>query len=197
MAASIIAVVNQKGGVGKTTTAVNITAALRAIGKRTLLCDFDPQANATSGMGVDKNTASPNVYDVLINGAEPQRAVVSTKYGDVLPSNKALAGAGIEMIAIPDREHLLKNALERLAPNYDYIFIDCPPSLELLTVNALCAARTLLVPVQCEYYALEGLSDLLATVRLVKRGLNPSLALEGVLLTMFDSRTNLSLQVAQ
>ena len=116
MAASIIAVVNQKGGVGKTTTAVNITAALRAIGKRTLLCDFDPQANATSGMGVDKNTASPNVYDVLINGAEPEKAVVSTKYGDVLPSNKALAGAGIEMIAIPDREHLLKNALERLAP---------------------------------------------------------------------------------
>ena len=193
MAASIIAVVNQKGGVGKTTTAVNITAALRAIGKRTLLCDFDPQANATSGMGVDKNTASPNVYDVLINGAEPEKAVVSTKYGDVLPSNKALAGAGIEMIAIPDREHLLKNALERLAPNYDYIFIDCPPSLELLTVNALCAAGSLLVPVQCEYYALEGLSDLLATVRLVKRGLNPKLAM----LTMFDSRTNLSLQVAE
>ena len=181
MAASIIAVVNQKGGVGKTTTAVNITAALRAIGKRTLLCDFDPQANATSGMGVDKNTASPNVYDVLINGAEPEKAVVSTKYGDVLPSNKALAGAGIEMIAIPDREHLLKNALERLAPNYDYIFIDCPPSLELLTVNALCAAGSLLVPVQC----------------LVKRGLNPKLAMEGVLLTMFDSRTNLSLQVAE
>ena len=154
MAASIIAVVNQKGGVGKTTTAVNITAALRAIGKRTLLCDFDPQANATSGMGVDKNTASPNVYDVLINGAEPEKAVVSTKYGDVLPSNKALAGAGIEMIAIPDREHLLKHALE-------------------------------------------GLSDLLATVRLVKRGLNPKLAMEGVLLTMFDSRTNLSLQVAE
>ena len=197
MAASIIAVVNQKGGVGKTTTAVNITAALRAIGKRTLLCDFDPQANATSGMGVDKNTASPNVYDVLINGAEPEKAVVSTKYGDVLPSNKALAGAGIEMIAIPDREHLLKNALERLAPNYDYIFIDCPPSLELLTVNALCAAGSLLVPVQCEYYALEGLSDLMYTVRLAKRSLNPNLDLEGVVLTMYDGRTNLSMQVAE
>lgn len=125
--ANIIAVVNQKGGVGKTTTTVNITAALRALGKRVLLCDFDAQANATSGMGVDKNTASPNVYDVLINGAEPQKAVVSTKYGDVLPSNKALAGASIEMIAIPDREHLLQKALEQLVPNYDYIFIDCPP----------------------------------------------------------------------
>jgi len=193
----IIAVVNQKGGVGKTTTTVNLTAALYALGKRVLMCDFDPQANATSGMGVDKNTASPNVYDVLINGAEPARAVAHTKYGDVLPSNKALAGAGIEMIGIPDREHLLKSALDTLAGDYDYILIDCPPSLEMLTVNALCAAGSLLVPVQCEYYALEGLSDLLATVRLVKRGLNPQLALEGVLLTMFDSRTNLSLQVAQ
>ena len=195
--ARIIAVVNQKGGVGKTTTTVNLTAALAALGKKVLLCDFDPQANATSGMGVDKNTASPNVYDVLINGADPKKAVVSTRYGDVLPSNKALAGAGIEMIGIEGREKLLKTALDALAPGYDFILIDCPPSLELLTVNALCAAQTLLVPVQCEYYALEGLSDLLATVRIVKRGLNPKLGLEGVLLTMFDSRTNLSLQVAQ
>ncbi len=195
--ARIIAVVNQKGGVGKTTTTVNLTAALAALGKKVLLCDFDPQANATSGMGVDKNTASPNVYDVLINGADPKRGVVSTRYGDVLPSNKALAGAGIEMIGIEGREKLLKSALDALAPGYDFILIDCPPSLELLTVNALCAAQTLLVPVQCEYYALEGLSDLLATVRIVKRGLNPKLGLEGVLLTMFDSRTNLSLQVAQ
>ena len=195
--ARIIAVVNQKGGVGKTTTTVNLTAALHALGKRMLLCDFDPQANATSGMGVDKNAASPNVYDVLINDADPKKAVVATKYGDVLPSNKALAGAGIEMIGIEDREKLLKQALDQLSPSYDYIFIDCPPSLELLTVNALCAAGSLLVPVQCEYYALEGLSDLLATVRIIKRKLNPRLALEGVLLTMFDSRTNLSLQVAE
>ena len=195
--ARIIAVVNQKGGVGKTTTTVNLTAALVEQGKKVLLCDFDPQANATSGMGLDKNTASPNVYDVLINGAEPEKAVLHSKYGDVLPSNKALAGAGIEMIGIENREKLLKNALDILSPSYDYILIDCPPSLELLTVNALCAAHTLLVPVQCEYYALEGLSDLLSTVRLVKRGLNPKLALEGVLLTMFDSRTNLSLQVAE
>lgn len=195
--AKIIAVVNQKGGVGKTTTTVNITAALHDLGQRVLLCDFDPQANATSGMGVDKNSVSPTVYDVLINGADPARAVVSTKYGDVLPSNKALAGAGIEMIGIENREKLLKKALDSLAGRYDYVFIDCPPSLELLTVNALCAAQSLLVPVQCEYYALEGLSDLLSTVRLVKRGLNPPLVLEGVLLTMFDSRTNLSLQVAE
>jgi chromosome partitioning protein len=195
--ARIIAIVNQKGGVGKTTTTVNLTAALCALGKRVLLCDFDPQANATSGMGVDKNTSSPNIYDVLINGADPTKAVVSTKYGDVLPSNKALAGAGVELISVNNRENLLKNALDVLAPNYDYIFVDCPPSLELLTVNALCAADSLLVPVQCEYYALEGLSDLLSTVRLVRRKLNPNLSLEGVLLTMFDSRTNLSLQVAE
>ena len=195
--AKIIAVVNQKGGVGKTTTTVNLSAALHDLGKRVLLCDFDPQANATSGMGVDKNTASPNVYDMLISGADPERAVVSTKYGDVLPSNKALAGAGVEMIGIEAREMLLKNALEALEGGYDYILIDCPPSLELLTVNALCAAHSLLVPVQCEYYALEGLSDLLATVRIVRRKLNPGLSMEGVLLTMFDSRTNLSLQVAQ
>ena len=148
--ANIIAVVNQKGGVGKTTTTVNITAALRALGKRVLLCDFDAQANATSGMGVDKNTASPNVYDVLINGAEPQKAVVSTKYGDVLPSNKSLAGAGIELITMDRREFLLQDALNQIADRYDYIFIDCPPSLELLTLNALCAADAILVPVQGE-----------------------------------------------
>ncbi len=195
--AKIVAIVNQKGGVGKTTTSVNLSAALAAKGFRVLLCDFDPQANATSGMGVDKNTATPNVYDVLINGAEPAKAVAHTKYGDVLPANKALAGAGIEMIAMERREYLLHDALATLDDQYDYIFIDCPPSLELRTLNGLCAAHSVLVPVQCEYYALEGLSDLLSTVRRVKQALNPRLELEGVLLTMYDGRTNLSIQVAE
>lgn len=194
--AKIVAIVNQKGGVGKTTTCVNLTSALKAKGQRVLLCDFDPQANATSGMGVDK-TRSNGVYDVLINGTDTEKAIVSTPYGDVLPSCKALAGAGVEMIDMPERQFLLKKALERVAEQYDYIFIDCPPSLELLTLNALCAADTLLVPLQGEYYALEGLSDLMGTVRLVRRGLNPKLEIEGVLLTMFDGRTNLAIQVAQ
>lgn len=192
----IIAVVNQKGGVGKTTTCVSLAAALKEQGKRVLLCDFDPQANATSGMGVDK-TVSQGVYDVIINGIAPEKRVASTRYGDVLPSCKALAGAGIEMIAMDGRELLLRNALHQLAPNYDYILIDCPPSLELLTLNGLCAADSVLVPVQAEYFALEGLSDLMNTIRIVRRSLNKSLELEGVLLTMFDTRTNLAMQVAE
>lgn len=194
--AKTIAIVNQKGGVGKTTSCVNLVSSLREAGKRVLLCDFDPQANSTSGMGVDK-AVSQGVYEVLINGADAHAAVVHTRYGDVLPSSKALAGAGIEMIGRERREFLLKDALAPLADDYDFIFIDCPPSLELLTLNALCAANTILVPVQSEYYALEGLSDLLNTVRIVKRSLNPSLELEGVLLTMYDGRTNLSMQVAE
>ena len=194
--AKIIAIVNQKGGVGKTTTCVNLAAALTELGKKVLLCDFDPQANATSGMGLDKR-ASQGVYDVLINGLSPEKAVVRTRYGDVLPSNKALAGGGIEMIGMENREFLLKQALDSLSPGYDFIFIDCPPSLELLTLNGLCAADTVLVPVQAEYFALEGLSDLMGTVRLVKRSLNRSLELEGVLITMYDGRTNLALQVAE
>ena len=195
--AKSIAIVNQKGGVGKTTTCVNLAHALKTLGARVLVCDFDPQANSTSGFGVDKTAASPGIYDVLINGADPAKAVVSTVYADVLPSNKGLAGATIEMIGMDRREYRLKDALEGLSANYDYIFIDCPPSLELLTLNALCAADTVLVPVQCEYYALEGLSDLLSTIRIVKRSLNPRIALEGVVLTMFDGRTNLSMQVAE
>lgn len=195
--AKTIAIVNQKGGVGKTTTCVNLAAALKEEGARVLVCDFDPQANATSGFGVDKTTASPNIYDVLINGADVKRAVVETPYGDLIPANKALAGATVEMIAIDRREYLLKSALDQLADRYDYILIDCPPSLELLTLDSLCAADTVLVPVQCEYYALEGLSDLLSTIRIVKRSLNPAIALEGVVLTMYDGRTNLSMQVAE
>ena len=191
-----IAIVNQKGGVGKTTTCVNLASALRGKGQRVLLCDFDPPANATSGVGLDK-TAAPSIYEVLIEGVECRKAIAATAYCDVLPVNKSLAGAGIEMIGLPDREHLLRRALDTVSADYDYILIDCPPSLELLTLNALCAADTVLVPVQCEYYALEGLSDLLSTVRIVKRSLNPGIGIEGVLLTMYDSRTNLSMQVAE
>ncbi len=181
---------------GKTTSCVNLCAAMKDAGQRVLLCDFDPQANATSGMGVDK-TLSKGVYEVVIGESPAADAIVTTKYGDVLPSNKALAGAGIELIAMDRREYLLKDALAQVADNYDFIFIDCPPSLELLTLNALCAADSVLVPVQGEYFALEGLSDLMNTVRIVRRSLNPRLELEGVLLTMFDGRTNLALQVAE
>ena len=194
--AKIIATVNQKGGVGKTTTCVNLAAALAEAGQRVLLCDFDPQANATSGMGVDK-TVSKGIYEVVIGDIPVEEAIVHTRFGDVLPSNKALAGAAIELIGMENREFLLRNALDPLREQYDFIFIDCPPSLELLTLNALCAADAIVVPVQGEYFALEGLSDLMNTVRLVRRSLNTRLQLEGVLLTMFDGRTNLALQVAE
>ncbi len=192
-----IVVANQKGGVGKTTTAVNLAAALHEAGKRILLVDFDPQGNATSGFGVDKNNVSPSVYDVLIGKSECAKGIVQTPYGDVLPSNKALAGAAIELVDMDDREHLLSNAIDTVEQNYDYIIIDCPPSLELLTLNGIVAAKSVLIPVQCEYYALEGLSDLMNTLRLVRRRLNPEIEVEGVLLTMYNGRTNLSMQVAE
>ncbi|NLA88176.1 MAG: ParA family protein [Clostridiales bacterium] len=193
----IIAVANQKGGVGKTTTCVNLCCALKEAGRKVLLCDIDPQGNCTSGMGIDKNTVSPNMYNVLVDGVPAEEAVIETKYGDVLPSNAILSGAGIELVSAEMREFVLKTALDDIKKKYDYIFIDCPPSLEMLTLNALCAADTVLIPVQCEYFALEGLTDLITTIRMTKKALNPELEIEGVLMTMFDSRTNFSMQVAE
>ena len=193
----IIAVVNQKGGVGKTTTAVNLTAALHDLGLRVLLCDFDPQANATSGLGVDKRKIKHSVYDVVINDVPAGQAIVRTRFGDVLPSHADLAGAGVELLSLPNPNHRLGQALKEIRDDYDVIFIDCPPSLELLTLNGLCAAESILVPVQCEYFALEGLSDLMSTLRMVKRRINPKLEIFAVALTMYDGRTNFSAQVAE
>ena len=193
----IIAVVNQKGGVGKTTTAVNLTAALTELGLKVLLCDFDPQANATSGLGVEKKKVNNDVYDVVVDGAYIKNAIVHTKFGDGLPSSADLAGAGVELGALDNPNQRLNMALRQVIDQYDVIFIDCPPSLEMLTLNGLAAADGILVPVQCEYYALEGLSDLMSTLRLVKKRINPQLEIFGVVLTMFDGRTNFSTQVAQ
>lgn len=196
--AKIIAITNQKGGVGKTTTAINLSASVAAMGKRVLLVDIDPQGNATSGVG-QSGTDTNNIYDVLIGEAQAQDAIVSTGFDalDLMPTAIELAGAEIEMVGMENREQLLKNALESLRSAYDYIFIDCPPSLSLLTINALTAADSVLIPIQCEYYALEGLGQLINTVKLMRRKLNPQLAVTGVLLTMFDSRTNLCAQVVQ
>ena len=193
----LIAIVNQKGGVGKTTTAVNLSAALHELGLKTLLCDFDPQANASSGLGVDKRQIKRSVYDVILNGTPVRDAIVHTDFCDVLPASSDLAGAAVELIGQDRREYILKDALAEVKEDYDVIFIDCPPSLEMLTLNGLCAAEAILVPVQCEYFALEGLSDLMATLRMVKRRMNPTLELFGVVLTMFDGRTNFSNQVAE
>ncbi len=193
----IIAVVNQKGGVGKTTSAVNLTACLHDLGLKVLLCDFDPQANATSGLGVQKKKIRCSVYDAIINDVPAGNAVISTRFGDVLPASADLAGAGVELVAVSEPHFRLSAALQPLREQYDLILIDCPPSLEMLTLNALAAADGILIPVQCEYYALEGLSDLMNTLRMVKRRINPDLDIFGVLLTMFDGRTNFSSQVAQ
>ena len=193
--AKILAFANQKGGVGKTTTCVNLTAALHELGKRVLLVDCDPQGNASSGMGVDKKTR-PNTYDMLIRGTAADECVQHTPYGDVIPTGKELAAATVELISAEQREFVLKKALSALYSDYDYICVDCPPSLELLTVNALVAADSVLVPMQCEYYALEGIADLMTSIRLTTKHLNRSLEVEGILLTMYDGRTNLTVQVA-
>lgn len=192
--ARIIAIANQKGGVGKTTTCVNLCAALCRMGKRVLLVDGDPQGNASSGMGVSK-ASKPNTYDLLINGSAAEDCIVHTEYGDVIPTGNELAAASVELIDAEEREHVLKKALLSLYADYDYIFVDCPPSLELLTVNALVAADSVMIPMQCEYYALEGITDLMTSIKMCNRRLNRRLEVEGIVLTMYDSRMNLTTQV--
>lgn len=195
----IIAIANQKGGVGKSTTAINLAACLAEKEQKVLIVDIDPQGNATSGLGVSKDDVENTIYQVLLGTISADDAIQKDVFDnlDVLPSNVNLAGAEIELIDVENREYILKNILYDIKDRYDYIVLDCPPSLSMLTVNAMTAADTVLVPIQCEYYALEGLTQLIHTINLVKRKLNPELELEGVVFTMYDARTNLSLQVVE
>ena len=192
----VICFANQKGGVGKTSTCVNLCAAIREKKRNVLLIDADPQGNATTGMGVDKHS-SPSLYDVMIRDVPIREAIVSTPYGDVIPSNLNLSGASIELVDAEGRESVLKDKLAPIREDYDYIFLDCPPSLGLLTLNSLVAADGIIVPVQCEFYAMEGLADLITSMKLTKRRFNPELVIEGILLTMYDRRLSFSNQVVQ
>ena len=195
----IIAIANQKGGVGKTTTAINLSACLAEAEKRVLTIDMDPQGNTTSGLGIDKNNCENTIYQLILGECSFDEALIHTEfeYLDLIPSNVNLAGAEIELLNIENREYVLHNEIEKIKDNYDFIIIDCPPSLNMLTVNAMTTATTVLVPIQCEYYALEGLTQLMYTINLVQERLNPLLKMEGVVFTMYDARTNLSLQVVE
>lgn len=195
--AKTIAIFNQKGGVGKTTTNINLSACLGKMGYKVLIIDNDPQGNSTSGLGINKSTTVFNLYDLLLGDIEPHEAILKTGFKnlDIIPSNVQLAGAEIEMIELNQREYVLQGIIQKIQDKYDFIFIDCPPSLGLLTINSLVSADSILVPIQCEYYALEGVSQLINTYKLMRKGLNKKLQIEGVLISMYDARTNLSQQV--
>ena len=195
----IIAIANQKGGVGKTTTSINLSACLSALGKKVLAIDMDPQGNMTSGLGIDKDNVEYTVYDLIIGEADIEKVICKETLEnlDVLPTNIDLSAAEIELIGVDNKEYIIRDAVEKVKEDYDFIIIDCPPSLSMLTINAMTTADTVLVPIQCEYYALEGLSQLIHTIDLVKERLNPRLEMEGVVFTMYDARTNLSLQVVE
>lgn len=195
----IIAVANQKGGVGKTTTTINLSSCLAEKGKKVLTIDIDPQGNTSSGLGIDKNNLKNTIYELIIGSCSIDECLIENVFENLslIPSNVNLAGAEIELIGIDEKEYVLKKEIEKIRENYDFIIIDCPPSLNTLTVNAMTTADTILVPIQCEYYALEGLTQLIHTINLIKKRLNPNLEIEGVVFTMFDARTNLSLQVVE